>query len=93
MAIKTNTTKSIKKTSSVLAEKCEATQKNLKKLCKLAGMGDEVKMVKTMVPKIPGSDDDVLFAGMNGVSFYFMRGESVNMPEDLLQMLRDCGQM
>ena len=31
MAIKTNTTQSIKQTSSVLAPKCEATQKNMKK--------------------------------------------------------------
>jgi hypothetical protein len=91
MAIKTNTTKSIKQTSSVLAGKCEATQKNLKKLCKDAGLGDEAKMVKTMVPRIPGSDDDVIFVGLNGVDFYFLRGESVNMPEAVMQILHNCG--
>lgn len=93
MAIKTNTTKTIKKTSSVLLKKCEATQTNMKKLCRDAGLGDEAKMIKAMIPRIPGSDDDVQFAGFNGVSFYFMRGETVNMPEAVAQMLRECGKM
>lgn len=93
MAIKTNTTKSIKQTSSVLGDKCDATQKNMKKLCKDAGLGEDAKLVKTMVPRIPGSDDDVLYAGLNCADFYFLRGETVNMPEAVLQMLRDCGHM
>lgn len=93
MAIKTNTTKTIKKTSSVLAKKCEATQKNLKKLCVSAGLGEDAKIVKTMIPKIPGNDDDVQYAGLNCVDFWFMRGETVNMPEAVMQMLHDCGKL
>lgn len=91
MAIKTNTTKSIKKTSSALAGKCENTQKNLKKLCAAAGLGEEAKIVKITLPKLPGSDDDVQYAGLNGADFYFLRGEQVNMPEAVLKILQDCG--
>lgn len=91
MAIKTNTTKSIKKTSSVLAKKCEATQKNLKKLCLAAGLGEDAKIVKTVLPKVPGSDDDVQYAGLNCVDFWFMRGEQVGIPEAVLKMLQSCG--
>ena len=91
MAITTNTTQSIKQTSSVLAPKCEATQKNMKKLCREAGLGEDAKLVKVTIPRIPGSFDDVVFAGLNGTAFYFLRGQSVNMPEAVQQMLTDCG--
>lgn len=51
--INTNTTKSIRKTSTVLGEKCESTRKNMKKLMATAG-APEYKTVKTMIPRIPG---------------------------------------
>lgn len=44
-----------------------------------------------MIPRIPGSEDDVVFAGLNGVKFYFMRGESVDMPEPVAEILRNTG--
>ena len=91
MAITTNTTQSIKQTSSVLAPKCEATQKNMKKLCREAGLGEDAKMVQVTIPRIPGSYDDVVFAGLNGTAFYFLRGQKVSMPEAVQQMLVNCG--
>lgn len=92
MAITTNTTKSIKKASSVLAPKCEATKKNMAALAKKAGIKTP-KMVATMIPRIPGSDDDVMFVGLNGVGFYFMRGESVEIPEELVELLKNTGNL
>lgn len=88
--INTNTTKSIRKTSTVLGEKCESTRKNMKKLMATAG-APEYKTVKTMIPRIPGSEDDVVFVGLNGVKFYFLRGESVDMPEPILEILQNTG--
>jgi hypothetical protein len=92
MAITTNTTKSIKKASSVLSPKCEATKKNMAALAKKAGIKTP-KMVATMIPRIPGSDDDVMFVGLNGVSFYFMRGESVEVPEQIVEILKNTGNL
>ena len=88
--INTNTTRSIRKTSTVLGEKCESTRKNMKKLMATAG-APEYKTVKTMIPRIPGSEDDVVFVGLNGVKFYFLRGESVDMPEPIAEILRNTG--
>lgn len=88
----TNTTKSIKKASSVLAPKCEATKKNMAALAKKAGIKTP-KMINTLVPRIPGSDDDVVFVGLNGVGFYFMRGESVEMPEQVMEILKNTGNL
>ena len=84
MAITTNTTKSIKKTSSVLAPKCKATKENMAALAKKAGIKTP-KMVATMIPRIPGSDDDV--------GFYLMRGESVEIPEELVELLKNTGNL
>ena len=92
MAITTNTTKSIKKASSVLSPKCEATEKNMAALAKKAGIKTP-KMVATMIPRIPGSDDDVMFVGLNGVGFYFMRGDSVEIPEELVELLKNTGNL
>ena len=85
-----NTTKSIRRTSTVLGDKCQYTRQNMKKLMAAAG-APEHKTVKTMIPRIPGSEDDVVFAGLNGVKFYFMRGESVDMPEPVAEILRNTG--
>ena len=92
MAITTNTTKSIKKASTVLATKCEDTKKNMIALAKKAGIKTP-KMVATLIPKIPGSNDDVLFVGLNGVNFYFMRGESVEIPEQIVEILKNTGNL
>lgn len=93
MAIKTNTTQTINRTSSVLGEACAYTQKNLKALCKKAGCTDEEKIMTVAVPVIPGNKDDVIFCGVNGVNFYFLRGETVKMPECVLTQLKNCKQL
>ena len=85
-----NTTKSIRKTSTVLGDKCQYTKQNMKKLMTAAG-APEYKTVKTMIPRIPGSDDDVVFVGLNGVKFYFLRGESIDMTEPVAEILRNTG--
>lgn len=85
-----NTTKSVKRTSNVLGEKTKKTQENMKKLMLSAGC-KEYKTVKTMIPMMPGSEDDVVFVGLNGVGFWFMRGHSVDVPEPLLRILHQCG--
>ena len=39
----------------------------------------------------PASKDDVVFAGLNGVSFYFQRGKTVEMPAAVAEILKNCG--
>lgn len=85
-----NTTKSIRRTSTVLGDKCQYTKQNMKKLMTSAS-APEYKTVKTMIPRIPGSEDDVVFVGLNGVKFYFLRGESIDMPEPVLEILQNTG--
>ena len=92
MAIKTNTSKTISRASEALGERCEETQKNMERLMERAGCR-EAKRIKTLLPLIPGSSDDVVFCGLNGVSFYFMRGRNVEMPEPVADILRDVGVM
>jgi len=92
MAIKTNTTKTIERTSSALAAKCEMTEKNMDKLLAQAGCAG-CKKEKVMLPVIPGCRDDVVFVGLNGVSFYFLRGKSVEMAAPLAEILRNTGNL
>ena len=89
MAITTNTTKTVSRTSTALGVKCEETIKNMAKLMKEAGCAD-AKKVKTLVPNIPGSKDDVVTVGLNGAMFYFMRGKSVDIPEPVLEIMTNC---
>lgn len=92
MAINTNTSKTIGKASTVLGKRCENTEKNMKKL--MADTGCKTyETVATRIPLIPGSKDDVLFVGMNGVSFYFLRGKTVEMPKPLLAILEQTGNL
>ena len=88
----TNTTKTMKMASSVLREKCEATQTDMKRRMAAAGC-KTYETVKTMIPLIPGSGDDVVFVGLNGVSFYFMRGKVCEMPVAVMEILKSCGEM
>ncbi|MBQ8619724.1 MAG: hypothetical protein IJ418_19755 [Clostridia bacterium] len=85
-----NTTKSINRASTVLMGKCEKTEKDMKKLCAEAGFPD-AKMVKTKIPNIPGCKDDVVFVGINGVKFYFLRGATVSVPENVLTVMEQSG--
>lgn len=88
-----NTTTSITKASTALGDKCEATKKNMDKLAKELYKDGEVKMENVNVPHIPGLKDDVIFAQVNGVQFWFKRGDKVKMPVAVAEMLRDCGQI
>lgn len=88
-----NTTTSVTKASTALGEKCENTKKNMEKLAKELYKTGEVKMETINVPHIPGLKDDVIFAQVNGVSFWFKRGDKVKMPAAVADMLRDCGQI
>ena len=45
------------------------------------------------LPLTPGSRDDVVFAGLNGVSFYFLRGKECQMPAAVAEILKSCGEM
>lgn len=88
-----NTTQSIKKASAILAPKCEETKKNMKALAKkLYGEG-EVKMEKVVLPNLHGVKDDVVFCGVNGVKFYFLRGQTVEMPAAVAEVLRMTGKI
>lgn len=93
MAINTNTTQTIKKSSVVLGEKCADTKKNMKALAKKLYGEAEIKMEKVLLPNIPGLKDDVVFCGVNGVKFYFMRGQTVEMPAACAEVLRMSGKI
>lgn len=92
MAIRTNTTQTIERASSALFSKCEETKQNMDKLLMQAGCSGCEKE-KVMLPLMPGSKDDVLFVGLNGVSFYFMRGQTVDMAAPLAEILRNTGNL
>ncbi|MBQ8620312.1 MAG: hypothetical protein IJ418_22770 [Clostridia bacterium] len=92
MAIKTNTTQTIERTSSALAVKCEMTEKNMDKLLAQAGCAG-CKKEKVMLPLTPGSKDDVQYIGLNGVDFYFMRGRSVELAKPLIEILKNTGNL
>ena len=90
MAVNTNTTKTIKRTSTVLGGKCDATKENMKKLIRQAGCAANTAMEKVTIPLHPGDKDDVVFVGLNGADFYFKRGEPVEMPKPVADILRNA---
>ena len=85
-----NTTKTLEKTSTVLAGKCEATQKNMAKLMREA-LCPDAKLVRVTIAHLPGCRDDVVFVGLNGAGFYFLRGRQVSMPEPVKEILVNTG--
>jgi len=85
-----NTTKTLEKTSTVLSTRCDMTQKNMEKLMREAGCAG-AKLEKVTIPSIPGMRDDVVFAGLNGAGFYFLRGRSVLMPAPVKEILKNSG--
>ncbi len=87
-----NTITTMKMASSALQDKLEATKTNIKKMMARAGV-ETYKTVKVNIPKIPGDGDDVQFVGLNGVNFHFMKGTTIDMPEPLYNLLRDCGKI
>lgn len=90
MSMNINTTATSKKASTMLGKKCEATQKDMKKLLTTLGLPD-AKMEKRLIPMVPGTKDDVQYVGINGVDFYFMKGQTVSMPEPVIKQLENCG--
>lgn len=88
-----NTTSSIRYASTVLGKRCEETKKNMSALAKKVYGKTPVEMEKVSIPNIPGMKDDVLFAAVNGVKFYFMRGDTVEMPKAIADVLRNAKQI
>ena len=91
MAVNMNTTKTVKRTSTVLGKKCDQTRANMKKLIERSGCAGDTVMEKITVPMNPGDKDDVIFVSLNGADFYFRRGVAVEMPHPVAQILRDAG--
>ena len=88
-----NTTKSMKKASTQLEGKIEKTRESMDALLAQAGCKD-AKKVKTRIPLNPATpNDDVLFLGLNGVSFYFKRGETVELAEPLVELMENCKEL
>ena len=87
----TNTSKTIGKVSTVLGEKAEETQRNMAKLMSDLKLPKDAKKVKVLIPNIPGSKDDIVFVGVNGVKFYFQRGKTAEVPEPVLEVMQNCG--
>lgn len=88
----TTNTGNIKKASNVLEGKIKKTETEMKKKMTRAGF-PEYKTVKVLVPKTINENDDVLTVGFNGEMFYFLRGKSVNMPEQLVEILENTGNL
>ncbi len=88
-----NTTKSMKKASTQLEGKIEKTRESMDALLAQAGCKG-AKKVKTRIPLNPATpNDDVLFLGLNGVNFYFKRGETVELAEPLVELMENCGEL
>ena len=90
MAIRTNTTKTMERSSSALMGKCEATERNMAQLMEKAGCAG-AEMISAALPLIPGSKDDVQYVGLNGADFYFLRGRTCRMPEPVYEILKNTG--
>ena len=89
-----NTTQSMKKLSNAYADKIEYTEKNMDALLSKAGCAKDVKKTRTRVPFNPfNQNDDVLFLALNGVNFYFRRGETVMLADPLAELMGNCGEI
>lgn len=88
-----NTTKTMKQASTALGAFCENTKKNMKRLAaKLYGK-ETVKMETISVPTWPGVKDDVLTVQVNGVKFYLLRGDKLEVPAAVAEVLRNTGHL
>ena len=86
----TMTTSNMKKASNVLGKRCADTEKNMKAKMRRAGC-EEYKTVKVAIARPYDRNDDVLIIGLNGELFYFLRGTTVNMPEQLHEIMLNTG--
>ena len=90
MSVTMNTTQSMERTSTVLSGKCEQTIREMKRMMAEAGCA-QYESEKITIPNIPGCKDDVVFVGLNGVGFHFLRGQEIDMPGPLCEILRNTG--
>ena len=90
MSVTMNTTKSMERTSTVLSGKCGQTIREMKRMMAEAGCA-QYESEKITIPNIPGCKDDVVFVGLNGVGFHFLRGQEIDMPKPLGEILRNTG--
>jgi len=90
MAVSMNTTKTVKRTSTVLGKRCEQTQQNMARLIEKSGC-KTANLQTVTIPMNPGDKDDVVFVGLNGADFYFRRGTQVSMPVQVAKILRNAG--
>ena len=51
----------------------------------------DAKLVRVTIAHLPGCRDDVVFVGLNGAGFYFLRGRQVSMPEPVKEILVNTG--
>lgn len=82
----TLTTNNLRKASNVLGKKCEETKKNMKAKMKRAGC-ETYKTVRMSIARPYDLGDDVLTIGLNGEIFHFLRGQMVDMPEPLAEIM------
>ena len=92
MAVKMNTSQTIERASTALGEKAEKTQKNLKALAARAGCGAD-PVIEVEIPMGAAPKDDILFIGLNTVSFYFKRGTIAKMPLSVAEIAANTGNL
>lgn len=85
-----NTSESMARASTVLAEKCEQTQKNMSDLMAKAGCAG-VRLISVYIPRAESKGDDVVSVGLNGTKFYFLRGKTTKMPVNVAEILYNTG--
>lgn len=96
MSIKTNTTQTIDRASTVLMDKVEKTMTNMNTLLARAGMRDKAlrdARIKVEIPVGESPKDDILYIGFNTVDFYFKRGAFVDMPLPLVEIAANSGKI
>lgn len=50
----------------------------------------ETKTVKMWVPKVPDGEEQVLFVGVNGKGYRVQRGKTVEVPEEVAEVLKNA---
>ena len=88
-----NTTATMKKTSAMLSGKCKKTQEESEKANgrrglrgRRGGEGERCRWHRA-------AGTTWFLPGLNGVSFYFMRGTVCEMPTAVVEILKNCGEM
>ena len=92
MAI-TNTTKSIATASIAYADELLETREHMKEKCDKLGIDTKKKFTKVRLPNIRGDGDDVITIWLNGEAFYLKRGESYELPDELIAILENANEL